>query len=162
MILIICLVIIISHDHLVSLHEKNQVDHHLTASQWLCKYIWKTSVRSLGPLSLFQVICWNTVCLYMLSCQSMSSQILLSVSNSSKYDKFIYTRYLHRVLWTHTHISFGHSYSLCIANRSILLNKLNQWYKNTTNGYYDWLKCYLNNPKHFFLVVGEVKATSKK
>ena len=73
LVLIICLVIIISYYHLVSLHEKNRDHYLLGASQWLCKCICKTSIRSLGPLSLFQVICWNTVWLYMLSCQSTPS-----------------------------------------------------------------------------------------
>ena len=77
--LIICLATIISYYHLLSLHEKNQDYYPLAASQWLCKDICKSSIRSLGPLSLFQVICWNTVWLYMLSCQSMPSSSLLVV-----------------------------------------------------------------------------------
>ena len=73
LVLIICLVIIISYYHLVPLHEKNWDDYLLAASQWLCKYICKISKRGLGPLSLFQVIRWNTVWLYILSSQSTSS-----------------------------------------------------------------------------------------
>ena len=73
LVLIICLFIIISYYHLVSLHDKNWDDYLLAASQWLCKCISKTSIRSLVPLSLFQVIRWNTVWLYVLSGQSTPS-----------------------------------------------------------------------------------------
>ena len=62
-----------SYYYLVSLHEKNRDDYLLTASQWLCKYVCKIFIRSLGPLLLFQVICWNAFWLYMLSCQRMPS-----------------------------------------------------------------------------------------
>ena len=61
LVLIIFLGIMIIYYHLVSLHEKNWDDYLQVASQWLCKYICKTSIRSLGPLSLFEVIHWNTV-----------------------------------------------------------------------------------------------------
>ena len=74
LVLIICLAIIMSYYHLVSLYEKNR-DHY----QWLYKYICKSSIGSLGPLSLFQVIHWKTVWLYMLSCQSTPSYSLLIV-----------------------------------------------------------------------------------
>ena len=73
LVLIICLVIIISYYHLVQLHEKNRDDHLLAACQWLCTYICKISIRGLGPSSLFQVIRWNTVWLYILSGQSTPS-----------------------------------------------------------------------------------------
>ena len=73
LVLIICLFIIISCYHLVPLHEKNWDNHLLAASQWLCKYICKISKQGLGPLSLFQVIRWNTVWLYILSGQSTPS-----------------------------------------------------------------------------------------
>ena len=53
---IICLATIISYYHLVSLNLKNWDHYLLAASEWLCKYICKLSIRSLGPLSLFQVI----------------------------------------------------------------------------------------------------------
>ena len=60
LVLIICLAIIISYYHLVSLHEKN-LDHYLLAvSHWLYKYICKSSLWNLGLKQLFQVICWNT------------------------------------------------------------------------------------------------------
>ena len=71
--LIICFVIIINYYHLVSIHEKNRDHYLLAASQWLCKYICKSSIQSLGPLPLSKVIWWNTVWLYMSSCQSAPS-----------------------------------------------------------------------------------------
>ena len=59
LVLIICLTIIISQYHLVSLHKNR--DHYLLAvSHWLCKYICKSSIWNLGPLPLLQVFCWNT------------------------------------------------------------------------------------------------------
>ena len=55
-VLIISLATIISYYHLVSLQGKNR-DHYLVAaSEWLYKYICKSSIRSLRPLSLFHVI----------------------------------------------------------------------------------------------------------
>ena len=64
LVLIIYLAIIINYYHPVLIHEKNW-DHYLLAvSQWLWKYIWKSSIQSSGSLSLSQVICWNTVWLY--------------------------------------------------------------------------------------------------
>ena len=58
-VLIICLTIIISQYHLVSLH-KNREHYLLAVSHWLCKYICKSSIWNLGPLPLLQVFCWNT------------------------------------------------------------------------------------------------------
>ena len=74
LVLIICLVVIISYYHLVSLHENNRDQYVLAASQCLYAYICQTSIQTLGSLSLlFQVIYWNIVWLYMLWCQSMPS-----------------------------------------------------------------------------------------
>ena len=55
-VLIICLATIISYYHLVSLHEKSRGHCLVAASEWLCKNICKSSIPSLGPLSLLQVI----------------------------------------------------------------------------------------------------------
>ena len=52
LVLVICLVIIISYYHLVSMHEKNRDHYLLASSQWLCKCICKSSIQSLGYLSL--------------------------------------------------------------------------------------------------------------
>ena len=60
LVLIICLPIIISSYHLVSLHEKNRCHYLLTVSHCLRKYICKSFIWSLGSLPLFQVIYWNT------------------------------------------------------------------------------------------------------
>ena len=60
LVLIICLAILISFYHLVLLHGKNRHHYLLAVSHWLCKYICKPSIRSLGTLPLFLVICWNT------------------------------------------------------------------------------------------------------
>ena len=73
LVLIICLGIIINYYHLVLIHENNWDHYLLAASQWLCKYICKSSIPSLEPLSLTQVIYWNTIWLCMLSCQSTPS-----------------------------------------------------------------------------------------
>ena len=75
--LIIYLAIIITFYHQVLLHEKNRNHYILAASQWLWKYICKSSIRSLGPLALLQVTCWNTVWIYMLSCHNTLSESLL-------------------------------------------------------------------------------------
>ena len=56
LVLIICLITINSYYHLVLLHEKNQGHYLLAAKEWLCKYICKSSIQSLGPLPLFHVI----------------------------------------------------------------------------------------------------------
>ena len=57
----IWLVLIISYYHLVLLYEKDWDHYFLAGSQWLCKCTFKSSIQSLGPLLLFQVICWDNV-----------------------------------------------------------------------------------------------------
>ena len=68
---------------IVSLHEKNRHHYLLAAGQWLCKYICKSSMRSLESFSLFQVPnCWNTVWLW---CYHVRALYLLRREYTVKY-----------------------------------------------------------------------------
>ena len=78
-----------SYNHLVSLHLKNWDYYLLAASEWLCKYICKLSIRSLRPLSLFQVIAEHCLVVHVIMSEHDILELANSVSNSFEYGKFM-------------------------------------------------------------------------
>ena len=86
LVLIICLATIISYYHLVSIHEKNRGHYLLAASERLCKYICKLSIRSLGPLSLLLKHC---LVVHVIMSKHAILKLVNSISNSFEHGKFI-------------------------------------------------------------------------
>ena len=149
-VLIMCLVIIVSYYHLVSLHENNSDDSLLAVNQWLCKYIYKTSIRRLGPLLLFQATCWH--CYHVIMSEHAILELVNSVSYSLEYNKFILG------IFTINFTIF--IISLLYTQKIILFYWIN-WTNRTKNKYYDWFQCYSNNWKQF-ISYGEIKTSSKR
>ena len=150
LVLIICVVIIISFYDLVSLLEKNRDRYPLAVSQWLCKYICKSSMRTFITIpSNFLKQC---LALHVIISEDTFLELVNSVSNSFECSKFapgICVIYFSKVL------------DIVILHANIMLT----YWINLTNGVknknYDWLKCCLNNPE-YFISYGEIKATSKR
>ena len=86
LVLIICVVIIISYYHLVSLHEKDWDRYPLAVRQWLCKYICKSSMRTFITIpSNFLKQC---LAVHVIMSDHTILELINSVSNSFEYSKF--------------------------------------------------------------------------
>ena len=100
LVVIICLFIIISYYHLISLDEKNRDSYLLAASQWLCKYICKTSIHFVTiPSNLLK----HRLAVHVHMSEHVILELVNSVSNSFEYDNILlltyYTRYLSYILF---------------------------------------------------------------
>ena len=86
LVLIICVVIIISFYHLVSLLEKNRDRYPLAVSQWLCKYICKSSMRTFItiPCNLLK----HCLAVHVIISEGTFLELVNSVSNSFECSKF--------------------------------------------------------------------------